>query len=127
VTIGYETVMATVSFFKNANPTFSWTEAYEWVDALEPLSTTAATGHYYVLLEFDKPVPCPTSATLIASRLDMEPDKNQCRIAFHGQVVELFTQPDYREKQLEQLRVYKQKERQGVVDRACLLQVNDVM
>ncbi len=42
---------------------------------------------------------------------------NQCRIAFHGRALHLFANKAYREQELAELRVFKPKRREGVVER----------
>lgn len=69
----------------------------------------------FVLLEFDQPVVCPLQVQLIGSRLDLTNDSQAattCRIAFYGRVCKVL--PTSKDAAL---RLFKPKEKQGVVDR----------
>jgi len=79
VTVGHETVMATVTFCGSApapaiaaSPpaSFDAQAEYQWQEAL----ATPPDGQQqqWVLLQFDRPVPCPPACRYIASRLDTD-------------------------------------------------------
>lgn len=70
----------------------------------------------WVMLEFDHPVVCPRNIQLIGSRLDLTDTvlAGTCRIAFFGTLAAVIPENDPIESYL---RVFKRKERLGVVDR----------
>lgn len=69
----------------------------------------------FCVLQFDKTVTCPASSVLLGSRFDSDIHLNTCRLAFAGR---LLTRIDFdNTTEREKLRVYKRKERSGVVDR----------
>ena len=74
VTIGHETVMASVQFFGTpvaADTPFDLAATYGWLDAL-PEPSADADSWTWVLLQFESPVPCPPDCIFIASRLDTD-------------------------------------------------------
>ncbi|XP_013774468.1 selenocysteine-specific elongation factor-like [Limulus polyphemus] len=71
----------------------------------------------FVLLEFERPVLVPHGALFIGSKLDSDIHANICRLAFYGYVQELFTDIKYTENGLPNLKIYKQKMKEGVVER----------
>jgi selenocysteine-specific elongation factor len=73
----------------------------------------------FVLMEFDHPVVCPPLVQLIGSRLDLNESLsiNTCRIGFFGRLALVVPDAEPLDKYL---RVYKNKERTGVVDRVDL-------
>ena len=79
----------------------------------------AVSGHQFALLEFEKPLVCPPHSKIIGSRLDNDAFSNACRIAFHGMLVKSITQKDYGTSVLPQIRIFKPKRKEGLVDRVC--------
>jgi selenocysteine-specific elongation factor len=75
-------------------------------------STPSSDEGVYVLIQFEKPIFCPSNALYIASKLDTDIQQNTCRLAFHGRVV-----TGIELSALSNLRVYKSKTKQGEVDR----------
>lgn len=128
MTAGHETVMAKATFFSSQkcgdNEGNIFTQDFLYQDSLPENSVDDAqssaaplTTEYYALLEFEKPVVCPPKSVVLGSRLDGDAFSNRCRIAFHGCLVETFAQRDYESKILPQLRIFKLKKREGLVDR----------
>ncbi|XP_076316455.1 eukaryotic translation elongation factor, selenocysteine-specific isoform X1 [Tachypleus tridentatus] len=71
----------------------------------------------FVLLEFERPVLIYHGALFIGSKLDTDIHANICRLAFYGHIQELFTDNKYTENALPNLKVYKQKMKEGIVER----------
>lgn len=130
VTTGHETVMAKVTFFcstRECSEKAIFTEEFEYQGSLSetgPISShvspeqhSNATVDHYALLEFEKPIICPPQSKIIGSRLDNDAFRNKCRIAFHGYLVEDFTKKDYESSILPQIRIFKLKRREGLVER----------
>lgn len=71
------------------------------------------------LLEFDHPIVCPNLVQILGSRLDLNESLsiNTCRIAFSGRVTQVIPEGDNLDKYV---RVYKNKEKIGIVDRVDL-------
>ena len=143
ITIGHETVMARVSFFglhkgvgdieklslDDANK-FDFTHEYVYQEELIPTSVKSdkSAGHcdteslavpvrQFALLQFEQQVICPHGCLVIGSKLDTDIHANVCRLAFHGKLLELVFDPDYVETLLPQVRVYKIKHKEGIVER----------
>ena len=79
----------------------------------------------YALLTFDQPVTAPEKSLLIGARLDADIHQNSCRLAFHGKLIDLVyaTGPgdagssSGAASACSKFRIYKNKERNGVVER----------
>ncbi|KAJ3074618.1 hypothetical protein HK102_005751 [Quaeritorhiza haematococci] len=158
VTIGHETVMATITFFASSSPsspsssttttashpptnpskdapTFDISRDYEYLRELpvkpvphngenaaaSPTGRTEETEEggkeYFILLEFERPVPCPEKCIYIASKLDTDIHTNTCRIAFHGRLLHPIVEKDYATSVLPSVKIFKWKEKVGGVDR----------
>lgn len=138
ITTGHETVMAKVSFFglyddgtsnlpESAVLSLDYSKEYVYQDTLITKSTqnekadAAALDKIpkkqYALIEYEKPVTCPSDSLVIGSKLDTDIHANMCRIAFHGKMLDSFTDPKYLISDLPKLKVFKTKVREGVVER----------
>ena len=129
ITMGHETVMGRVAFFGSyqdtSNTAFDFNQDYKYQDEL--ISTVKHSSketdmievpkEQYALLEFEKPVTCASNCLVIGSKLDTDIHSNVCRIAFHGQLLVPVTDVKYSETILPQLRVYKDKMKEGMVER----------
>lgn len=56
--------------------------------------------------------------SVLGSKLDINSNSATCRLAFHGQLLEMFEAKDYHLKELPGLKIYKEKSKTGVVERA---------
>lgn len=141
ITIGHTTVLATLTFFaipteqeqldhaskkSSATPmeevksdgdnseslTFNFDRDYL---SLDEIQKKRPKGTQFVLLNLERPVTAPRQARVIGSKLDKEITTSDCRLAFHGQLITPFDCKD--PKNLQQLRVYTPKCREGSVDR----------
>ncbi|XP_063424847.1 selenocysteine-specific elongation factor-like [Mytilus trossulus] len=135
ITTGHETVMAKVTFFglyedpnsKEADSTTALDYTREYVYQDNFITNTAKQDQakaqqrlpikQYALIEYEKPVTCPHNSLVIGSKLDTDIHANMCRIAFHGQLLECFTDSKYLVNNLPKLKVYKTKVREGLVER----------
>ncbi|CAH1785985.1 unnamed protein product [Owenia fusiformis] len=143
ITMGHETVMGRVSFFgetpigNNTENIFDtsgsvkaidYTKEYLYMDELhgkgDKKSNEGSTEEsslipscQYALIELEKPVICSRNCLVIGSRLDTDIHSNTCRLAFHGQLLEAITDPKYPETILPKLKVYKNKLKEGIVER----------
>ncbi len=120
VTIGHETLMAKVTFFGSQSSVFSFSEEYSYMEQLSGPQTDDVTPrptNHFALLEFEHPVSCPAHSTVIGSRLDVDAHSNTCRIAFHGTLLQPIVERDFPQTMLPQLKVFKLKSREGVVER----------
>ena len=133
ISVGHTTAMATVTFFGSKEL------AIEQAERKSKLSSTAirncfdasqdymyqdelvggkqgGKGGQWALIEFDGIVMCPLGSLLIGSRLDTDVNAATFRIAFYGRLI----QPiglGLGCLQKEELKIYKLKQRTGVVDR----------
>lgn len=77
-------------------------DGFEYVEKVDD-----SVKEFYLIVELEKPVNILPSAIVIGSKLDSDPSLQKCRIAFHGRY----------ENTNNGFRVYKVKERYGIVDR----------
>ena len=142
ITIGHETVMGKLQVFglppdqpidsSQESTSFDMTREYVFQEAVMDQSnrTASSTGNenaepenipvsnqQWLFIEFEKPVTCPENALVIGSRLDTDIHLNVCRIAFHGRLLVPVTDKNFGETFLPQLKIYKTKTREGVVER----------
>jgi len=83
----------------------------------EEISKRPIPTEQFVLLEFESPITCAQNFLVIGSKLDTDVHSNTCRLAFHGRLVRPITEVNYAESVLPQLKVFKDKRREGVVER----------
>lgn len=76
------------------------------------------SNYNFALIEFEHPVLVFDNMLLIASKLDTE-QTNVCRLAFHGNILLNNSSIDKSGKQdfLQRLKIYKEKSREGIVQR----------
>ncbi|XP_068748448.1 selenocysteine-specific elongation factor-like [Montipora capricornis] len=144
ITIGHETVMGKLQVFGvppgqstdtfQENSTFDMSREYIFQEAVLDRSKRSAdssenenaysetncsplTNQQWLFIEFEKPVTCPENSLVIGSRLDTDIHLNICRIAFHGRLVVPVVEKNFAETLLPQLKIYKTKTREGVVER----------
>ncbi|XP_033647872.1 selenocysteine-specific elongation factor-like [Asterias rubens] len=144
VTMGHDTIMARVFFFglpanhqvtlpSASSEDFNFDQEYIYQEELlspppkssnqksEDKEKLHSTGSYsnqqWALIEFEKPVTCPASCLVIGSKLDTDIHSNSCRLAFHGQLLHHITDKAYPETVLPRLKIFKNKSREGFVDR----------
>lgn len=79
----------------------------------------AAEAEQWALLEFERPVTCPSPCLVIGSKLDTDIHANACRLAFHGRLLLGFEDKSYGETALPRLRIYKTKHKEGQVERVA--------
>ena len=113
VSIGHETVLAKITFFKTESSLceFDINSEYLFQD------TYNDDDKSFALLEFENPVLCVESSMVIISRLDMDINTPSCRLAFYGTLQHIFTSANYQSDGLSELRIFKYKEKEGVVER----------
>uniref|UniRef100_A0A803Y6I8 Eukaryotic elongation factor, selenocysteine-tRNA specific n=1 Tax=Meleagris gallopavo TaxID=9103 RepID=A0A803Y6I8_MELGA len=139
ITVGHETVMGRVMFFSPAPADFNeeiqenafdfdkdylYQEEYLSNDS-KPSEENKENGQsevqlpkqQWALLEFEKPVTCPELCLVIGSKLDTDIHANTCRLAFHGVLLQGTEDKNYAETFLPKLKVYKQKHKEGQVER----------
>ncbi|XP_034022541.1 selenocysteine-specific elongation factor [Thalassophryne amazonica] len=142
ITVGHETVMAKVTFFglpptcapaasSDTKPTpqpwsletpFSFNVEYFYQDEYVTGQGEASLGPHpdpqqWALLEFERPVTCPSLCLVIGSKLDTDIHANACRLAFQGHLLQGFEDKSYAETSLPQLCIYKTKRKEGQVER----------
>ncbi|KAL0978352.1 hypothetical protein UPYG_G00169400 [Umbra pygmaea] len=135
ITVGHETVMARVTFFglppqqtppPASHPTpldtpFSFDREYfyqdEYVIGQRETPGAGPDEEQWALLEFERPVTCPSLCLVIGSKLDTDIHANACRLAFQGRLLEGFEEKSYAESTLPRLHIYKSKHKEGQVER----------
>ena len=73
--------------------------------------------HQFALLEFDRPVPVIPNSLIIGSKLDLDVHTSMCRLAFKGSIVDIFTPKNYHDVSLPSIKVFKNKLKEGIVER----------
>ncbi|KAF3689797.1 Selenocysteine-specific elongation factor [Channa argus] len=141
ITVGHETVMARVTFFglpavgaseppsvtkSPASQTypleehFTFDREYTYQDEYAIGLGEASSGsdpEQWALLEFERPVTCPSLCLVIGSKLDTDIHANACRLAFQGRLLQGFEDKNYAETALPRLHIYKSKQKEGQVER----------
>ncbi|XP_062321233.1 selenocysteine-specific elongation factor [Osmerus eperlanus] len=136
ITVGHETVMAKVTFFglppgqtpsaPQLDPValdtpFSFDRDYfhqeEYIIGQGEAGGAKSDPEQWALLEFERPVTCPSLCLVIGSKLDTDIHANACRLAFQGRLLEGFEEKGYAESTLPRLRIYKTKQKEGQVER----------
>lgn len=134
VTTGHETVMAKTTFFSSCEDSVSSSDinifSQEFLYQEFLVDVGSIDSHFqacsgiknFALLEFERPIVCPLQSKVIGSRLDGDVLlSNKCRISFHGNILESFTKRDYESSILPKIRIFKRKQRKGLVDRVRLV------
>lgn len=135
ITVAHETVMGRGTFFglyegkdnQDLAEDFDFSHDYLYQDELLNLAESKKVGDgeapvklpvaQFALVEFEKPIICGKNFLVIGSKLDTDIHSNTCRLAFHGRLVEPIVDPNYAATFLPRLRVYKDKQREGIVER----------
>ncbi|XP_078482761.1 selenocysteine-specific elongation factor [Ciona intestinalis] len=136
VTIGHSTVMAQITIFAQVTTSGENKERnHPPGDAMERLTLQSKTFDFtadyifraelskdktekqWALLVFDKPVVCRPNSLAIGSKFDTDINANKCRLAFKAEILEAITAKDYVSSVLPKLKVYKNKSREGTVER----------
>lgn len=137
ITVGHETVMARVTFFglpsvgasepssesrppPSLETPFTFDREYVYQDEYLSGQGEDSLGpdpEQWALLEFDRPVTCPSLCLVIGSKLDTDIHANACRLAFHGCLLQGFEDKGYGETALPRLHIYKLKHKEGQVER----------
>ncbi|XP_031704367.1 selenocysteine-specific elongation factor isoform X2 [Anarrhichthys ocellatus] len=141
ITVGHETVMARVMFFglppvdhseppsdtqppppqpRSLDSPFTFEREYVYQDEYVTGQGEASLGpepEQWALLEFERPVTCPSLCLVIGSKLDTDIHANACRLAFQGRLLQGFEDKGYAETGLPRLRIYKTKHKEGQVER----------
>lgn len=138
ITVGHETVMARVTFFglpplgaseppsdikpqpHSLQTPFTFEREYFYQDEYATSQGEASSGpdpEQWALLEFERPVTCPSLCLVIGSKLDTDIHANACRLAFQGCLLQGFEDKGYAETALPRLRIYKTKHKEGQVER----------
>ncbi|KAG5677838.1 hypothetical protein PVAND_007560 [Polypedilum vanderplanki] len=120
--IGHHTVMCSIILFSSETATeFNYDSEYIYEDQFEEEEEEDARGNhktYFALIEFEQPIIIYDDMLLIASKLDTE-QTNVCRLAFYGNIFlkNSSTDKNNHETFLQKLKIFKQKSREGIVQR----------
>lgn len=121
VSVGHDTVMARITLFKSLTNQreFNINEEYEYIDEIGPseIQPTQNECSIFTLLEFERPVFAISNAILIASKLDLDAHSNCCRLAFWGNIKWFSSSVNYLKEHLMLWRIFKNKQKQGTVQR----------
>ncbi|CAF0707256.1 unnamed protein product [Brachionus calyciflorus] len=127
ISIGHETLLAKIELFstESDDDNFNMSNEYLHVPEIDQefLDQKGKNFKVYALIDFstdstnDQGVLCVDDSLLIGSKLDTDIHLNQCRIAFYGRILHSFTNKEFKANDLPSLKVYKEKSREGVVER----------
>ncbi|CAL8088227.1 unnamed protein product [Orchesella dallaii] len=117
ISIGYETTTAVLTLFEHPKENFDFQSSidYKYVEELSP-EEKGVNKTYFAVLEFDHPVTTLQHVKIIGSNLQIPPNSNECRLAFYGEVANACQIKD-KSSFLSQIKIYKIKKRQGILDR----------
>jgi len=128
ISVGHETVMAKISVFGyggdrdiGALNEFDFNEEYKFQEAfmvVKPGEDGEMPKAQFGLLEFERCVPVVPGSVVIGSRLDTDIHSNTCRLAFKGTMLNFMKEKNYADTVLPNLKVFKNKSKSGVVERA---------
>ena len=124
VTVAYETTLAVLTLFSvdQVNKQFEIENEYlfesEYPAPANDPDESSKKKSWFALLEFERPLVFPPNALVIGAKLDTDVETRQCRLAFTAQVVHPFTDNNYRQSNLQQLKVYREKSKEGFIERA---------
>jgi selenocysteine-specific elongation factor len=125
ITVGHETVMAKITVFgyigeDDLTDEFDFSKEYKYQDGYidKPSDGELLPRAQFALLEFERCVPVVPASLVIGSRLDTDIHTNTCRLAFRGTTRHFMKDKNYPETCLPNLKVFKHKAKEGVVERA---------
>ena len=135
ITIGHETIIAKIELFKSYDQQetdhFDFGKEYIYLNEYN----SEDNSKIFALIDFTNEhelssVLCVNNSLLIGSKLDADIHLNQCRIAFYGRVQHAFSNKYFKEPSssfqldifhLSNLKVFKEKSKEGVVERKQLV------
>lgn len=121
ISIGHSTVMASILLFKGGTPSddFDCSREYEYVSALQEdrWDESGIVGTTFALLEFQKPTIIVPNLLVVASKLDMDLHSNSCRLAFWGRLHAPNDTFATKNSFLTGLKIFKEKSREGRIQR----------
>jgi len=130
ISVGHETVMAKLTVFGYMGERdmgevkeFDLEEEYKFQEAfmVKPKPGGEEVDMpkcQFALLEFERCVPVVPGSVVIGSRLDTDIHSNTCRLAFKGTMLNFMRDKNYADTILPSLKVFKNKSKSGVVERA---------
>ena len=71
-----------------------------------------------LMLKFFPSLVIPPNGKVLGSKLDTDVHTSSCRLAFEGQMVHTFSSEKYKSEDLKKLKIFKLKEKVGLVERA---------
>jgi hypothetical protein len=99
--LGHETVMGKIQLFSgppSSLKALDLTKEYSYLEELEP-SGNVFTDTVYALVDLESPLIGQKGQLMIASKLDADIHQNACRLAFYGNLLEIFTEKDHEDFQ----------------------------
>ncbi|XP_018027040.1 selenocysteine-specific elongation factor-like [Hyalella azteca] len=126
ISVGNETVMSKIVLFGSEvecpDDSFDYNREYKHQEELMDVKAIEASENcklraQYAVLHLERRVPVLPNSFIIGSKLDMDAHTNMCRLAFKGTVLEIFSVKEYAETQLPNIKVFKNKTKEGIVER----------
>ena len=130
VSIGHSTILSTITLFymEKSSPEekcdFSFENEHAYLPSLSDLSNDqndeeiSMKVQIFALLEFDHSAVIALNSKILGSKLDTDVHTTSCRLAFEGQLLHPILSEKYKTEDLPKLKVFKLKEKSGLVERA---------
>lgn len=123
ISLGHSTIVSMITLFSEESTpgaSFSFDNDYAHVGCYSEVADNndASAVNLYGLIEFDHSTVIPPDCKIVGSRLETDVHTSSCRLAFEGQVLVPLTSEKYKTEDLPKLKVFKLKEKSGIVERA---------
>ncbi|KRZ04015.1 Selenocysteine-specific elongation factor [Trichinella zimbabwensis] len=125
VTVGYETVIGKFIFFHcephkcHCAPAGQFALESNYLkqedENLPDTNDSSHPLHRYAVVQFEQAIFCFNQAQYIASKLDQPLEVSTCRIAFHGQMLQMMPSNEHSANWLKKLPVFKRKIKRGTI------------
>lgn len=129
ITSDHQTVMGIITIFKSKNINKEILEfannnlnhkVYQNIDIneeylyLEEFKDNNNSENIFAAIVLEKELLCSLGGLIIGAKLDTDINANICRLAFYGNIIQLYNKKNITE--LEKIKICKEKEKKGVVE-----------
>ena len=129
ISVGHSTILSTITLFYTEdcdNGEFNFENQYAFAKSHSEIfpskdeetdANEKKPVKVYALIEFEHVLVIPPNGKIVGSRLDADVHTTSCRLAFEGKIVHTFVSEKYRSEDLVRLKVFKLKEKSGLIER----------